>query len=280
MSDLFGEETITMPGSPDESGQEQEDMAGDPEEQEDYEPEGDDNDADLDESEEQEEEEGAPPQDGQGEGLILGKFKTQEDLAKAYQNLQREHTKTRMQQSGGQQPPAQQQSPAQQDGQPDIQQLFWERFKTDPIGAVQAIATFAAQQQTAPIFEERRTATLAQSFETISKEYRQVQTPEGLTQLRGKVQEIATELGRPDLADNPTPRILRMAAEEAFGSTKASAYQRGKQAGRQESEQTRQSKQGLGAPGGARRQQEAEKTPEQLMKEGILEAGKGMGLFG
>mgnify|MGYP006976775290 CR=1 FL=1 len=285
MSGIFGDETITPEGISPEDGQEMQGAVDPESENPDIEREDDFEESDSEESDadevEGEEEEDAPPE-GQGDnGLILGKFKTQEDLAKAYLNLQAEFTRQRMQQSGGQQQSQQPQMPAQQQGgQPDVQQLFWERFKVDPIGAIQAVAQYVAQQQTAPLVEERRTAAVSQSLEAVAKEYRQIQTPEGMKQLFERVNEIAQELGNPALAQHPTQRVLRMAASELWGDTKAQVYQKAKQAGRVEAERTRQSKVGLAAQGGARRPLEGEKTTEQEIKEAILAAGKGGGLFG
>jgi|GEM_PF-5754156 len=283
---IFGDETITPPSASPEAGQEA-NGAVDPEHEE---PDFNDDDpeqqeeqqADPDEDEGEDESEDEPsPDDGQGGKLILGKFKSQDELARAYLNLQRQFTQERQRQAQTQN--QQSQLPAQQPqaGQPDLNQVFWERFKTDPIGAIQAVALYVAQQQTAPILERQVTATVSQNLAAVAREYRQLQTQEGMKQLYERVAEIAEELGNPQLAQQPTLRVLRMAASELWGDTKAQVYQKAKQAGRAEAERTRQAKQGLGVQGvAAKRQPDTPKTPEQEIMDGLLSAAQDGGLFG
>lgn len=291
MSSIFGDETITPPGaSPDLSGQDDAETAGDPGNESIDNDQDHDNDIESDEEldgddgeqdDPDEEEEGAPPHDdGQG-GKILGKFRTQKDLEQAYLNLQREFTKARQ---GGSQPaggqPATQQPPAAANGQADPNEAFWAQFRDNPLQAIMSVAAFAAGNQIAPLQEQQRASAVAANIKEIAKEYRQAGTQEGLPILMGKVREIAEDLGNPSLAENPTPRVLRMAAQEAWGDTKAQVYKKGKDAARAEAERNRQNKQGLGARSGAR-QQPSDKTPEQSIKEGILAAGKaGGGIWG
>lgn len=289
---IFGDETITPSGvSPDLSGQDDAETAGDPgndtiDNDQDLDNEDIDNDEELDgddgeQDDPDDDEDGEPPADGQGE-KILGKFRTQKDLETAYINLQREFTKSR--QGGGQpasgQQPAQQQAPVADNGQPDPNQAFWDQFKDNPLQAIMSVAAFAAGNQIAPYEEKQRAATVAANIKEIAKEYRQAGTQEGLPILMDKVREIAEDMGNPSLADYPSPRVLRMAAQEAWGDTKAQAFKKGKDAARAELERNRQNKQGLGAKSGAR-QQKGDKTPEQSMKDAILAAGRGGGgIFG
>lgn len=289
MSSIFGEETITLPGSPEESGQddgaaeeveneeafEEQDNHGN--EEAEFEDESDDDQAEGDEDD-------APPEDGQGDGLILGKFKTQGDLVKAYQNLERAYTQQR--QGGGQQ--LSQDSPAtpQQPGQnqrAELTNVFWERFKADPLAAMEAVVSHMVDNRTAPIFEKDRTNTLSSNLQTIAKDYRQAGTEEGLKQLLGKVQEIAEDVGNPDLIRNPSERVLRMAAREAFGDTAAKAFAKGKEAGRVDSERARASKANAAVRAGGKGSKQAgeAKSPEQEIADAILAAGKGGGgIFG
>lgn len=287
---IFGDETITLPGSPEESGQD-EGAAEEVENEEAFEEQdehGGDEAEFEDESDEEDQAEGdeddAPPEDGQGDGLILGKFKTQGDLVKAYQNLERAYTQQR--QGGGQQPSQDAPSASQQPGQnqrAELTNIFWERFKSDPLAAMEAVVSHMVDNRTAPIFEKDRTNALSSNLQTIAKEYRQAGTEEGLRQLLGKVQEIAEDVGNPDLIRNPSERVLRMAAREAFGDTAAKAFAKGKEAGRTESERTRASKANAAVRAGGKggKQTEEPKTPEQTMKEAILAAGQGGGgIFG
>ncbi|GIO13541.1 hypothetical protein J19TS2_30960 [Cohnella xylanilytica] len=276
MSDIFGGETIPVPGSSPEGHDETAAVETLEEEQgeEQYEADG----HEVDEEAEGEDSEADEDQQEHSEQLLAGKYKTTEDLVRAYKELERKFHGHR--QSGGQQQqPAQ--PPAPKGGQQDPNQAFWAAFRDNPMGTIQALVQHAATQQVAPLIEERQTETLGRHLDGLAKEYRQLTTDEGLQQFTAAIRDVAAELGNPDLARNPTPRMLRMAAQEAFGDSKARAYQRGKEAGRQESEQTRASKQGLGAKGGARPSKGVDPTPEQSIKEGILAAGKGGGgIFG
>jgi len=281
---IFGDETITVTESPDE-GQE-EVMAEETENEESF----DDNDesesfdqedeGDGDDEQADDDEHDSSPEDGQDDGLILGKFKTKEDLAKAYQNLEREYTKAR--QGAGQQPGNQSSVVTQQNDQqqPDLNTMFWERFRDNPLQTMEAVIGHIVNDRTAPIFEERRTATLSSHIQNIAKSYPQVGTEEGLKQLVDKVREFAEEVGNPELIRNPTDKIMRFAAREAFGDTASKAFEKGKAAGRSESERTRQSKQGLGTKGGAKQQPAPAMSEEESTKAGILAAGRGGGLFG
>ncbi|QHT60665.1 hypothetical protein GXP70_12420 [Paenibacillus lycopersici] len=279
---IFGDETITPLESPDDSGQDDAAAAGqtgsdDPEFDD-----QDDNDADFDdEGDDEQPEDGddEPPQSGQGDGLILGKFKTQDDLAKAYTNLQREFTKQRQGggQGGQQQAPTQQQ-PAGQHQDPNA--IFWDSFKSDPFGTMLQMIRFTTQGEIAPILEQRNNETLGRNFEAVAKAYPAARTEEGMKQVWEKVSEIANELGNPQLMQQPTERILRMAAQEAFGSSTSKAYEQGKRAGREDAANTRRNKQAANMPKGNKQQKPTDLSPAEQMKANILAAGKGGGLFG
>ncbi|AZN43362.1 hypothetical protein [Paenibacillus albus] len=286
MLSIFGDETITPMGSPDVSGQDDQAEAG---QAENNAPDFDDQDDDAadqyDDSDDNEQAnddgDDTSPQDGQGDNLILGKFKTQEDLANAYANLQREFTKQRQQQGGGQ--GNQQQAPMSQ--QPNGQQqdpndVFWNSFKTDPFGTMQYMVRLMAQGEIAPIVEQRNTETLGRNIDAVAKLYPTARTEEGMQQMWSKVEEIANELGNPQLMQQPTERILRMAAQEAFGSSASKAYEQGKRAGREDAANTRRNKQAANMPRGTKQQKSTDLSPVEQMKANILAAGKGGGLFG
>lgn len=284
MTGIFGDETIPVQSESPEGHDEE--TAVETENEEDF-----DNEQDVDSEEEQEEDEsgnedsGADEEDQQehSETLLAGKYKTPEDLVKAYKELERQFHQGR---SGG----VQQQQPANQTGvvqlpdqpgqQPDLNNVFWERFRDNPLATMEAVIGHIVNDRTAPIFEERRSSSIASHIQTIAKSYPQVGTEEGLKQLVDKVREFADEVGNPDLLRNPTDKIMRFAAREAFGDTVSKAFEKGKAAGRSESERTRQSKQGLGAKGGAKQQQAPAMSEEESTKAGILAAGRGGGLFG
>ena len=221
----------------------------------------------------QNDDEQSPPEDGQDE-LILGKFKSVEDMAKAYRNLEKQFTKNRMQQKP--EPQAQQQT-----GQlEDPNEVFWNAFQNDPLGTIQYLAGHVVQQQTAPIIEQRQTERVLQDLDKLSQEYQQVATPDGLQQWKQKMIEIAEEdFGNPSLADNPSPRLMKLAAQELWGDSKAALYQKAKQKGREEAEQARRAKQGLSAPSGAK-PKETPKSAEEQIADSIVNAGRRGGIFG
>lgn len=271
---IFGDEgTITAGESPDESGQEEQaagqitEGGADFEEQDDFEG--------GEEQGEQGDEDGASPDEsGQDGELILGKFKNPDELAKAYQNLHREFTKSRQQ-------PAAAPQQAQPGGQPmDPNSVFWDHFRDNPLGTIQQLVSMATQQQVAPLQQAREDEQLLKNVETLAKQYPRAATDEGMGLLFGKVAEIASELGNPGLVKNPSPRVLRMAAAEAFGESGAKAYEMGKRAGREESTAARRTKQAANLPKGGKKQDSGELSPVEQMKANILAASQGGGIFG
>lgn len=302
---LFGEgTTITPPGSPD-AGQGQQGGAGSLEDQyddadlQDGELEGDldgqdDDQDDADGDDDQQDDDDQGDQDGDDEpadgadnsdkdGLILGKFKTQDDLANAYINLQREFSKRNSQPTGQQQPPARQQTTVPgQTGMPEQSEQFWEMFQQNPLGTMQYLIDNAVAARTAPIEEQRQMDMLGANMQQIAKQYKQVATPEGMQQLFGKVAEIVQEIGNPQLAKNPTARILRMAASEAFGDSGQAIYNKAKEEGRRQAEESRRAKKGLPTASGGKKGGPAGKGGEQkseadLIREGIVAAGRSSG---
>lgn len=254
-------------------------------------PYADNQDDDLDETDPEEEteedpdeEETDPEEDGNSDPkLLAGKYKTVDELVNGYQNLQREFTKSRQPQ--GQQQPATQ-TPVQPVGTPEQSQQFHELFQQNPLGTIQYLIENAVAARTAPINEQRETDVLTKNIESISKEYKQVGTADGMKQLFGKVAEIAQDLGNPNLAKNPTARVLRLAATEAFGDSKQAVYNKAKQEGRKEAEAARAAKKGLPAArtGSAKPKvnNEQQLSPEDEIRQGILAANGrgGRGLLG
>ncbi|WP_438447418.1 hypothetical protein [Gorillibacterium sp. sgz5001074] len=298
MGSIFGDVSTTFGESPE--GQEELE-AGAPEGEE-----IDDQDTDLDGDEGAEGEyddsadedddsdddgDGEPPADGQGEEdpvAALG-FKSAADLAKSYKELRKTFTQSRQQQPAGQpgQPSAgQQQQPADGQGAQDLNQVFWNNFRENPMGTLQYLiqqsATQLVQQSVSPLMEDRQTEQLSRNIESVAKDYRQIGTPEGMQQLMEKVQEIAEQdFGNPGLANNPSPRLLRLAAQELFGDSKAKVFQKAKQKGRQEAEEARRRKQGLGAPAGSRKPAAPQaKSVADEIGDSIVKAGRGGGIFG
>ena len=234
--------------------------------------------------EEEPEETPSEQEHGETEGkeeLLAGKYKTVDELVKGYKNLLREYTKTKQEQKQ-MQSQTQLQVPAQQPYNQDYNEIFRQYFEQDPIGTLQFmlkdIVQGAVQQHIAPIQENREIEVLTHNIEALSKEYAQVMTEQGLNQLFNQVAEIAEELGNPNLSRNPTKRVLRMAAEELWGGpSKALMYQRGKEEARKEMENTLKQKKVISTK--TTKKPEIKKTEEDLIREAILKAGGGGGIF-
>lgn len=286
MSSIF-DEGFTIP-APSESPVEghEEDAAGNLDNEDPYAEDQDEGIEETDPEEESEvdpdEEEETDPDDGNSDPkLLAGKYKTVDELVNGYQNLQREFTKSRQPQ--GQQQPAMQ-TPVQPVGTEEQSKQFWEVFQQNPLGTMQYLIENAVAARTAPIHEQRETDALSRNIDALSKEYKQVGTEDGMSKLFGKVQEIAQELGNPNLAKNPTARILRLAASEAFGDTKQAVYNKAKQEARKEVEATRSAKKNLPAARTGTKPKitnEQPLSPEDEIRQGILAAGRGgRGLLG
>lgn len=215
------------------------------------------------------EQEEADPQ-GHSEELLAGKYKTPEDLVKGYKELERRFHAQRQTQ---QQP----QQPVQQDPYAeDPNEIIYRALQENPA----AVIDHFVKQALAPIHEERTNQQLASNIGQVAQDFKQLYTDEGQEAYFGKIQEIANDLGNPNLAKNPSPRVLRMAAEELWGKQSvAQVYQQAKQAGRQEAEQARQAKFGLNAPKSTK-PKETPKTPEETIADNIVSAGRKGGLFG
>lgn len=208
---------------------------------------------------------------GHSEELIAGKYRTQEDLINAYKALERKL-------HAPQQPPQQQEQPQYQPRQMSVEEQRDEVIRMlneDPIGTL----NYFVNQAVNPIQQERAMDRTIANIEKIGMSYAQVNSEEGLGQLLGKVKEIAEDFGNPNLSRNPTPRVLEMAAKELWGTQSMSqVYQQAKAAGRQEADASRRAKAGLAAPGSTK-PREAPKTAGDSIREGILAASRGSGLF-
>lgn len=228
----------------------------------------------LEEESDQEEfesDEEESPEQGQEE-LIAGKFKSQDDLIKAYKNLEREFHKSR------QQP---QQPQRQLNNDIDPTEIFLQQLQQDPFGTINFLVEEAVKERTAPIYEQQAESRLAQDIHSLGNEYNQVYTEEGLASLFSKVEEIVSEDfgGNENLLKNPSKRILKLAAQEVFGDSKAQLYKMAKEKGKKEAETIRKTKQGLGSPKNTKPKQ-TEKTAEEQLADLIVGAGYGGGLFG
>lgn len=193
-----------------------------------------------------------------------GQFNSAEELLDAYTKQQAAITFLRHQAPGTADPGKQQPG---QVPQPD--DAFWDQLQENPKAAVQELVNAAL----APIQQERQMETLTRNLDPIAKHYEQMHTEDGIAQFYGKVSEIANEMGNPSLIRNPSPRILRMAAEELWGrETREKAYRSGVEKGREEAEVARRNKQQLDVKVTPKTQES--KSPVDEVADAILEAGR------
>lgn len=263
---IFGDDTIPESLSPELSGHEEEAAAETENEQ--YEEQ--ETEADVNTEEE------TDPDAGHSDELLAGKYKTVEELAKGYKNLEAQFHKSR-QQPEAQQPQQQQQS---QETAEEFNDRVYAAFNKDPAGTINYLVQQQLQQALAPIQQERQLSSMGKNIEPIANEYAQLHTDEGSEQFFAKVREIADELGNPELIRNPSQRVLRMAATELWGSeSKSQIYDKAKEAGRIEAETSRRNKLGV-AVSVTQKPTTTPKTEADIIREGILGAGSRGGIFG
>jgi hypothetical protein len=204
---------------------------------------------------------------------------------KAYNELRKDYTRKSQELANyrRQQPQQMQQNPAPQQGQGASNDAFWQDMSSDPLGTISKItqqnAMLIAQQYVAPIYEERAMSALGKNLESIGKDYPQIADPKAMQTLFNKVSEIAQEVGNPQLAQYPSPRILKLAAQELYGKNTAKVYQQAKKAGQEEALNNIRQKQGLSVNAGVKPQQ-ANKTIEEQIADNIVSAGRKGGIFG
>lgn len=216
-----------------------------------------------------EEQEESDSQEEQSEQLLAGKFKTQDDLVKAYKNLERSFHESR-------QKPQQQQQQHQEEYQDnpyqdDPNDVVLRALQEDPIGTLRY---FSEQAQ----MDERKSAQYGNTLNEIATNYKSnIRSEDDLRTLNEKYWEIASELG---VKDNKSSRIMKLAADELWGKqSMAQVYKQAEQAGIQKANEARKAKLGLNAPSNSKLK-ETPKTQEDLIAESIVSAGSRKGIFG
>lgn len=224
------------------------------------------------------------------------------DYEKAYSELRKDYTKKSQELSElkktSQQSPQQQQRQAEdivnmQGWDKDTKDTFWAAFEEDPQAALslvvqnmlpntvqqtiqQALQPLLAREQAHQ--EQETVKAVSGTIKDLSKQYPSLATKEGLGKLMDTVKEIANDLGNPGLVENPSPRILRMAAQEAFPQDQAQLIEALKLQGANEAVENIRAKQGASAKSG--KAQTEQKSSADAIKEAILNASKGGGFWG
>lgn len=221
-------------------------------------------------------EESSSEQSEQGETLLAGKFKTPDELAKSYLELQKKFTQTSQQ---AKQP--NHQGSEQQAGDADMEEVFWNQFQQNPLSTMRYLMDNVIAARMEPITAKEQATELGRMMDPIAKEFKQVRTEEGMNQLFAKIGEIAVEMGNPQLANNPSPRILRLAAQELYGDGKAALINSAQEAGREAAEALRRNKQNVNINTNSKKApQAAPKSAADTIKEGILSSGNSGSIFG
>lgn len=216
---------------------------------------------------------------GNEEKLILGKFKSQEDLERAYRQLEGFSTKN-AQQLAELRKQAQTPAPRQPVGQgmppqvqataiSDLNTQFTERFINDPVGTLQAVVGSMLGNQIAPLQQQQKDHELKLEMAAMGAKYGDFYT------LGDQIQEVYK--ANPALWN--LPNSLEMAYKIAKADYGADALKRAREAGRAEASQTLLQKQGLSVEGQQAKSGRTETpSPEDEVRASILKAGRG-GLF-
>ena len=117
------------------------------------------------------------------------------------------------------------------------------------------------------------------TLKRLETEYPDLSTSEGREMIAAKVQEIAAELGTPQIVVRPSERILRLAAGEIWGDNKATIYEKAKAKGQAEALAAIKAKQGVTTTM-TKKPAEQPKSLEDQAADIILNSGRSGGIFG
>lgn len=216
----------------------------------------------------------APETDTQSK-LLAGKYKSPEDLEKAYQELQKSFTKATMElsQAKNAQPanPAQQDTSqnVQQDNQQQVQQIDWHSaFQQDPINTMYHMAKLIAQEEIQGI--KSQIDPIANDFELGRQVDAVVAKYSDFPEYAEKVGTILGTMPELEKLPNHLEVAYKMAKSDVLAEQVKTAFDAGKNAAYQLDQQ----KQNNVFDNNTTRN-EAQKTPEQEIMEGILNAGGG-----
>jgi hypothetical protein len=215
------------------------------------------------------------------------------DYSKAYRELRKDYTRKAQELAElkrQQLQMAPQYMPGQEQDFEQLNERFWQEFQQNPTEMLYRFADSVAnqrlqqmeqqmQQLIAPIYEDKASREYRRNMEGLTKTHPQIKTEEGYQQFVQRVQEIAQELGNPNLVYNPPKRILDLAAKELFGDTGTKLYQRAVAKGKEEALNNIRTKQGLGTSNGAKPKTQPKSIEEQIA-ESIVNSGRSGGIFG
>ena len=126
---------------------------------------------------------------------------------------------------------------------------------------------------------EKNREHIQTTLKRLEADYPDLATNEGRQMIAGKVQEIAQELGTPQIVGRPSERILRLAATEIWGDNKAAIYEKAKAKGQAEALASIKAKQGV-TTNITKKPVEQPKSLEDQAADIILNAGRSGRIFG
>ena len=196
---------------------------------------------------------------------LAGKFKSVDDLVKGYKNLEKAFHQSRQPQ---QQNNSQQQQPVK--SQQEVSDAIFQAMTEDPASVIQ----YFVQQALAPIQQEKADMQLQNNLQELSKDYSEISDEKGLTDMFIKAKEIAFELGNPNLSESK--RILKMACQELYPKSTSKLVKQVKNETQKEILENMKTKQNVNTNNNMKqsKQNNGSKTPEELIIEGIFNAGR------
>ena len=196
---------------------------------------------------------------------LAGKFKSVDDLVKGYKNLEKAFHQSRQPQ---QQNNSQQQQPVK--SQQEVSDAIFQAMTEDPASVIQ----YFVQQALAPIQQEKADMQLQNNLQELSKDYSEISDEKGLADMFIKAKEIAFELGNPNLSESK--RILKMACQELYPKSTSKLVKQVKNETQEEILENMKTKQNVNTNNNMKqsKQNNGSKTPEELIIEGIFNAGR------
>ena len=196
---------------------------------------------------------------------LAGKFKSVDDLVKGYKNLEKAFNQSRQPQ---QQNNSQQQQPVK--SQQEVSDAIFQAMTEDPASVIQ----YFVQQALAPIQQEKADMQLQNNLQELSKDYSEISDEKGLADMFIKAKEIAFELGNPNLSESK--RILKMACQELYPKSTSKLVKQVKNETQKEILENMKTKQNVNTNNNMKqsKQNNGSKTPEELIIEGIFNAGR------
>ncbi len=216
-------------------------------------------------------------QQQQQQPLILGRFKTYQDLEKSYRELERAYTQTsqmnaeyrrQLEQLQSQQQP-QQSSEINPD---EFYTKFWENPKQVLEPLIQDTVKKIVLPQLEPIIQERELSAVRNAINNFSS------THPDFEQYREQIAEII-EKEIPPSSNLPADKLLEMAYSLAKVRNLSAITEEAKNQGKQELLEKTKTGFVESSTGASMRTQQQEKTPEERIKESILKAEVSNPLF-